>query len=516
MRIPFLFILPAIVACCAFAQERLEQPARTRLQCNTEDKSITSLAGVQVVVENLELSDKAGKLKMLITPNKERTYTFTKIHKSGYTLIHPRPEDVAAKKRFAHNANAELDIILRDDADLEEEQDKYIKQGKLYYRERQKKLKEEMEAEKDPARKRQLRDELDTLIASREQIMSDIERRARELARTDYLSLDADEIHRIELRKAGKLDELAELINSKLAKDHEAYAKELEQKLQDAKERKQLARQDQAEFMVDLKEEVKLLRERAEAMTLQYKYDEAAASLKDCILYIPDDISCNREYAQHIQHYLAAYAEALEYYQTCAKLAQEQFGDESVELAASYNDMGTAYYDLGQYADALACCAKALAIREPVLGREHPDTAQSYDDIGLVYQSQGDEEKALGYLAKALTIREKLLGEEHVLTAESYHHRGGLCCAQGEYAEALSYHQKALAIREKLLGSGHPDTAESYAHLGLVYLAQGDKQKALTYLDQALSMLQKTLGENHPTTIQTQKNRVLAAGAGDE
>lgn len=512
MKALSLLTLPPLIACCALAQERLEQPARARLQCTTADKTIIPLAGVVVKVDNLVMSDQNGKIKLSITPNKEKTYSFAQIKKAGYTLIHPRPEDIAAHKAFAHNPNAELDIILRDDAELEAEQDRYIKQGKSYYRERQKQLKDEMEAEQNPARKRQLGQELDTLIGRRDQIMGEIETRARELARTDYLVLGEDEIRRIELRKAGKLDELIELINSKLAQDHEAYAKEIELKLQEAKERKKLARQDQAELMVNLKEEVKLLREKADAMTLQRKYQEAAASLKDCLLYLPDDYQCHREYAKHIQQYLAAYVEALEVYQTCAQLAKRQFGDGSAELAASHNDMGMAYYDQGLYAEALECCIKALAIREKLLGKKHLDTAQSYNDIGLVYQAQGKNAKALEYLSKALSIRERVQGKDHPLTAESYNNMGALYCTQRKYSKALAFHLKALAIREKVLGSNHLHTAQSYSNMGLLYSEQGDKQQAILYLDQALNILQQILGKDHPTTIQTQTTRDLIAG----
>lgn len=506
MKTPFLLALPTMIACCAFAQERFEQPARTRLQCTTADKTITPLSGVQVKVENLELSDQDGKLKLSITPNKDKTYTFAQIQKSGYALIHPRPEDIADKKAFAHNANAELDIILRDDAELEEEVDEYATQGKSYYLERQKQLKQEMEVASTPERQQKLQQELDIIIERREQIMEDIEARARELASTDYLELNADEIERIELRKAGKLDELIKLINSKLAKDAEAYAKELRGNIQDAQQREADAQLEAEELIAKRNEQIKLLGELADVYSEQFNHQKAAECLKARLLYAPDNYEYHKECADLLYFYVAAFDEAFAIYSKCIQLAQQQFGDESEKIAISYSDIAAVYRDQGLYSKALEYNLKALAICEKIQGKNHPNIGGCYNNIGYVYYVQGEYDKALEYYWKALAIFKKAFGLNHPEAAMCYNDIALAYCDKVVYDKSLEYYFKALAIFEASLGTEHHKTAATYDSIGSVYGYKMDYSKALEYHLKALPIREKVLGKNHPQTATTYSN----------
>ena len=205
------------------------------------------------------------------------------------------------------------------------------------------------------------------------------------------------------------------------------------------------------------------------------------------------------EYARFLEKY-AKYELALQIRVRESRMNEELYGTEHPDTAASYNNIGLVYSNLGDYDTALEYYLKALAVQENVLGTEHPDTAISYNNIGLVYDSQGDYDKALEYFLKALAIKEKVLGTEHPGTATSYNNIGLVYAHQGNYDKALEYLFKALTIREIVLGAEHPDTAISYNNIGSIYAEKGDYDKALEYYLKALTILEVKLGAEHPYT----------------
>jgi len=200
------------------------------------------------------------------------------------------------------------------------------------------------------------------------------------------------------------------------------------------------------------------------------------------------------------------YDEAIKLFEEALALGQTLFGENSVEIAAIYHNMASAYKNQGDYPQALEWHQKALVIREKALGKEHPDTASTYNNMAIVYYSQGDYPKALEWHQKALVIREKALGKEHPDTAKTYNNMAGVYYGQGDYPKALEWYQKALDIHEKALGKEHPDTASTYNNMANVYDDQGDYPKALEWHQKALDICEKALGKEHPNTASTYNN----------
>ncbi len=200
------------------------------------------------------------------------------------------------------------------------------------------------------------------------------------------------------------------------------------------------------------------------------------------------------------------YPKALEYLKKALAIKEKVLGEDHPDTATDYNNIGLVYKNQGDYTKALEYYGKALAIDENVLGKDHPGTATDYNNIGTVYDDQGDYPKALEYYVKTLAIREKVLGKDHPATATTYNNIGLVYHKQGDYPKALEYYGKALAIREKVLGKDHPDTASSYNNIGGVYWKQGDYPKALEYYGKALAIKEKVLGKDHPSTAYTYHN----------
>ena len=146
---------------------------------------------------------------------------------------------------------------------------------------------------------------------------------------------------------------------------------------------------------------------------------------------------------------------------------------------------------------------KALGIQLNVLGENHPDVAASYSNIGLAYYSLGDYDKALEYYNKAHDIRLDVFGENHPDVAAIYNNIGMAYDSLGDYDKALEYYNKAPGIQLNVLGENHPAVAASYSNIGVAYYSLGDYDKALEYLNKALVVQLNVLGENHPDVATT-------------
>jgi tetratricopeptide (TPR) repeat protein len=83
------------------------------------------------------------------------------------------------------------------------------------------------------------------------------------------------------------------------------------------------------------------------------------------------------------------YELAIEYYQQAIVI--------DPSYANAYNNMGTAYHELGNYQQALSCYQKAIAI--------DPKDAMAYYNMGVAYQKLGNYQQTISCLQKAAQLK---------------------------------------------------------------------------------------------------------------
>ena len=188
---------------------------------------------------------------------------------------------------------------------------------------------------------------------------------------------------------------------------------------------------------------------------------------------------------------------AKEYCQEALEIQKKELSPNHVDVAASYNSLGSVYKDTGDLEKAKEYHQLALEIRKEKLGPNHVDVAISYDYLGLVYNNTGDFDKAKEYHQLALEIRKEKLGPNHADVAASYVYLGLVYNDTGEFEKAKEYHQLALEIGKEQLGPNHANVATSYNNLGLVYNGTGDLEKAKEYYQLALEICKEQLGPKH-------------------
>ena len=90
------------------------------------------------------------------------------------------------------------------------------------------------------------------------------------------------------------------------------------------------------------------------------------------------------------------------------------------------------------------------------------DLAASYNNLGTVYRNTGEFAKAKEYYERALEIRKEQLGPNHVKVAASYNNLGVVCRSMGYLEKSKEYHRQAVDIRNQILGPNHADLAGYY------------------------------------------------------
>ena len=73
-----------------------------------------------------------------------------------------------------------------------------------------------------------------------------------------------------------------------------------------------------------------------------------------------------------------------------------------------------------RYSEAKEYYEKALIIRKEIYGQKHGDVAASYNNLGIVYRDLGQYSEAKEYFEKALIIRKEIYGDQHALTERTF------------------------------------------------------------------------------------------------
>ena len=158
------------------------------------------------------------------------------------------------------------------------------------------------------------------------------------------------------------------------------------------------------------------------------------------------------------------------------------------EKGALHNDLGDAYYRLGQTADALRTFRRGLTLQKEFGSRS--DQAYALDRLGRIYlasNSPQDRQLALESFEQALELRriDGNLGRQ----AEALHNLGNTYRVLGDRRKALQYYHRALAIRHRLRDlEGEGETLDELMRL---WKSLDQPRVAIYYGKQAVNALQQ-------------------------
>ncbi len=188
---------------------------------------------------------------------------------------------------------------------------------------------------------------------------------------------------------------------------------------------------------------------------------------------------------------------ALETLQNALAEFQDSGNLNSREGAQCLANLALVYWSTGKTNQAEENGLIALQIRQRLFGEQSEEVAASYNDLGLVYSSN-DTDKALEYYEKAFAIYQKIHGKEHRKIAIASNNIGALYRQMELYGDAVTNFETALAIWKKIYPGGHPNQASALMNLGRTYKRMGNGKAAMEYFTQALAMFRQAYGAKHP------------------
>ncbi|MBL7809976.1 MAG: tetratricopeptide repeat protein, partial [Saprospiraceae bacterium] len=174
------------------------------------------------------------------------------------------------------------------------------------------------------------------------------------------------------------------------------------------------------------------------------------------------------------------------------------FGEQSLQVAETFNSRSMIYYFSGKYENAVDAVLKTLEIRKKQLGKLHPKIADSYNNLANNYDAMGNSAKAIEHYQNALDVRIGVFGFYHPDVAQSYSNLGLSLLWVNEYQKALEYTKKGLEIRQKILNPDHPDIAVSMLNMAEVLTEFTEYDQALNYAKKACDIYLKRYGLQHP------------------
>ena len=270
-----------------------------------------------------------------------------------------------------------------------------------------------------------------------------------------------------------------------------AEAEELERRHERLDRSRRLAAHDLEELAADC-------RRRHELCLLEHRNDSAAHYIELRAALDTANAEWALEAGKFVYEYKADQAGALRYFERALRNAKAQYGEGHPNVAVCYNEMGLAYWGMGNYPEALSCYSLALEIFRPAYGEEHPSVASCHFNMGNVHEIRGNYARALSDDSLALRIRKAVYGESHPDVADCYLSIGNVYSAQGNYALALTNYDAALTIYKAVYGERHPSAANCRLNMGNVHRAQGNYDAALANYDAALTIYKTVYGGRHP------------------
>jgi len=203
--------------------------------------------------------------------------------------------------------------------------------------------------------------------------------------------------------------------------------------------------------------------------------------------------------------------DAMEYFNMALFILKKQFGEYHRKVATTYDNIGAIFEQKSDYFTALDYHQHSLFIRLKILDPRHLDVAYSYSNMGVVYMAIDEYDKAYDYFNKALSISIEIFGEHHLEVSVCYTNIGNYYAETGDLDKALEFYNKALTIDLDIIGEEHAEVARFDINLiGGVYSDKGDQLKALECYRKSLKIMHVTLGDKHPYVAETYQGFGLA------
>lgn len=188
--------------------------------------------------------------------------------------------------------------------------------------------------------------------------------------------------------------------------------------------------------------------------------------------------------------------EAMPHYERAVSARRVLFGEDSVELAQTLNNMALGLIRLADYPRAEELLERVLDIRRQELG-EHVLVAQSLHNLTLIASRQGDYRGAVARGRETLVLKSRVMPPDDPSTGRTMLLLAGPVQKLGDYDEAEQLLRRALAIIRNAWDETHVDVLGAQGDLAYVRHLQGDWVAAEARQREILARKREHLGQDH-------------------
>ncbi len=206
----------------------------------------------------------------------------------------------------------------------------------------------------------------------------------------------------------------------------------------------------------------------------------------------------------------AKWAEARPLIDESLEIRVELFGEDHIELAASYDLLARYHSHLGEFGEAVVAARRALAITEREHGALDKSAITLKHNLAYFLRDNGELEQARVLLEEIVELRVRELGPENPDTLTALSSLAHVWHAMGEHEEAADSYGRILSAREAMFGADALQSAQSRNDLATQFILLERFEEAIPMLRQALRTFERELSESHPSTIAGTNNLARA------
>jgi tetratricopeptide (TPR) repeat protein len=185
---------------------------------------------------------------------------------------------------------------------------------------------------------------------------------------------------------------------------------------------------------------------------------------------------------------------ATQFYQQSLTLRRQEFGEASIDVAATVYNLGNTYHKLKDFSRATECYDEFLMIAETHLGLQTREVAFVYKCKAEILQEMKEPESALQLYDKALQLSKTALGGDPREIGCILNKAGNLCFEQGRYQEALKYYVWGLEIENSCADSDDSSILVTLTNIAQTHKHLGRMEMALSFYCEVYNIQVRTPG----------------------
>ncbi len=196
---------------------------------------------------------------------------------------------------------------------------------------------------------------------------------------------------------------------------------------------------------------------------------------------------------------------SLEWYKKSFEVKKEKSPANDPNLAESYKNMASAYFQKEDFTQALEYYKQLLIILKQLYGDDHIDLIACYANMASIYETENKLSEAFSCYSQAEVILIKHGLTNDMNFARLCNNLGKIRTFFGQYHLALGYYMTSLEIKLSLLTPVDPSIATTYKNIGLVYEDMGNVEQSRENLEKAAEIYRQVQSHDNSNVTEIEE-----------